>query len=99
MKHLARLAFAVATAAAVLAPVTEAFAVTRDAKPSARCSRHYGKGWAPTENMAKFQAREIIEQTTGNWPIATDKITNEKYSCKPEGAQWFCRSQIDVCKS
>lgn len=98
MSKLLRTALAGFAAAAMLLPAAEAFAQKRDHKP-ASCSRHYGKGWAPTQDMAKFQAWEIIAQTTGNWPIATDKLTNEKYSCKPEGGQWFCRSQVDVCKS
>lgn len=99
MTNLLRATLAGFAAAAMLLPAAEAFAQKRDHKPGNNCSRHYGKGWAPTESMAKFQAWEIIAQTTGNWPFATDKLVNEKYSCKPEGGQWFCRSQVDVCKS
>ena len=99
MTRLVRLAIAAATLATVLLPIVEASAATRNAARASSCSRHYGKGWAPTEDMAKFQSWEIIAQTTGNWPIASDKLTNEKYSCKAEGGQWFCRSQVDVCKA
>ncbi|MFM9942577.1 MAG: hypothetical protein ACKVP7_24125 [Hyphomicrobiaceae bacterium] len=62
------------------------------------CSRKGGRGWAPTEGMARFQAWEIVAQTTGNWPFMTDTFRNEKYKCAPEGGQWKCISQIDVCK-
>ncbi len=65
----------------------------------ANCKTHYGRGWAPTVDMAKFQAWEIIAQTTGNWPFMSDKFTNERYTCKPDGSQIRCESKIDVCKS
>jgi hypothetical protein len=69
------------------------------AKPAANCKRHYGTGWAPTENMAKFQSWEITAQVTGNWPFQTDTFRNERYRCKQEGSGWRCQSSIDVCKS
>ena len=61
------------------------------------CVTKYGRGWAFSVDGAKFQAWEIIAQTTGNWPIQTDVFKNEKYSCKPEGSQFRCDSRIDVC--
>ena len=67
-------------------------------KVSANCQRKGGRGWAPTEAMARFQAWEIVAQTTGNWPIMTDTFKNEVYRCKPDGSQWMCLSWIDVCK-
>lgn len=70
----------------------------KTATKSAACSPKRGRGWAPTEAMARFQAWEIVAQTTGNWPIMTDTFKNERYKCKPEGAQWRCDSWIDVCK-
>ena len=48
--------------------------------------------------MARFQAWEIVAQTTGNWPIQTDVFKNERYKCQQEGFQWRCDSWIDVCK-
>lgn len=62
------------------------------------CVRKGGRGWAPTEAMARFQAWEIVAQTTGNWPFMVDTFRNETYKCQPEGAQWKCISRIDVCK-
>jgi hypothetical protein len=83
-----------------LAPATGAFAQSgKKAAAKANCKTHYGRGWAPTESMAKFQAWEIIAQTTGNWPFATDTLTNERYTCRPDGAMIRCESKIDVCKS
>lgn len=62
------------------------------------CVTKYGRGWAFTLDGAKFQAWEIVAQTTGNWPFQTDVFKNEKYTCKPEGSQFRCDSRIDVCK-
>lgn len=90
-----------AVAGVALAPATAAFAQqkAKQAAAKGKCTTHYGRGWAPTESMAKFQAWEIIAQTTGNWPFATDKLTNERYTCKPDGAMIRCESKVDVCKS
>jgi len=69
-------------------------------KTAARnCAPKRGRGWAPTENMARFQAWEIVAQTTGNWPFMSDTFKNERYKCAPEGSGWRCDSWIDVCKS
>ncbi len=69
-------------------------------KTSARnCAPKRGRGWAPTEGMARFQAWEIVAQTTGNWPIMSDTFKNERYKCAPNGSGWRCDSWIDVCKS
>lgn len=62
------------------------------------CTRKRGRGWAPTENLARFQAWEIVAQSTGNWPFMVDTFRNETYQCQPDGGQWKCLSQIDVCK-
>lgn len=72
------------------------------AKPKAahgKCETKRGKGWGFNEAQAKFQAWEIIGQTTGNWPIITDTYRNERYKCAPDGSGVTCYSWIDVCKS
>ena len=61
------------------------------------CVTKYGRGWDFTLDGAKFQAWEIVAQTTGNWPFQSDVFRNEKYTCKPEGSQYRCDSRIDVC--
>jgi hypothetical protein len=64
----------------------------------AGCTTKNGKGWAWTEDLARFQAWEIVAQVTGNWPIQTDTFRNERYKCKPDGNGYTCLSWIDVCK-
>lgn len=79
-----------------------AFDTGAHAAPKAKagnCAAKRGRGWAPTEAMARFQAWEIVAQTTGNWPIKTDTFKNERYKCKPEGMGYKCDSWMDVCKS
>lgn len=63
-----------------------------------KCETKRGKGWGFTEGQAKFQAWEIIGQTTGNWPVITDTYKNERYKCAPDGSGVTCYSWIDVCK-
>jgi hypothetical protein len=71
----------------------------KKATKSANCAPKRGRGWAPTEAMARFQAWEIVAQTTGNWPIMSDTFKNERYKCKTDPAGFMCDSWIDVCKS
>jgi hypothetical protein len=100
MMMLRALVIGLSVAGLALAPGTGALA-QQNAKTAAKanCKTHYGRGWAPTESMAKFQAWEIIAQTTGNWPFVSDTFKNERYTCKPDGSMIRCESKIDVCKS
>lgn len=82
--------------AALLVPAEEAAAA---GKKGGNCVTKYGRGWAFSESGAKFQAWEIIAQTTGNWPFMSDTFKNERYTCKPDGSQIRCDAKIDVCKS
>jgi hypothetical protein len=91
ISKLIALAAAVALVGGTLVAATSAEA--------AKCKTHYGKGWAPTKDMAKFQSWEITAQVTGNWPFMSDTFRNERYKCKPDGSGWECRSAIDVCRS
>lgn len=89
-----------AAASFIGAPAFDTQAQTaKKAAKSGNCAPKRGRGWAPTEAMARFQAWEIVAQTTGNWPIKTDTFKNERYKCKPDPAGYVCDSWIDVCKS
>lgn len=91
-------------AVALLGLAAAAFALPQDAvaqskgKKAGNCKTHYGTGWAPTQDMAKFQSWEITAQVTGNWPLMSDTFRNERYRCKTEGSGYRCNSAIDVCK-
>ena len=98
MKHIA-----IAAGCGLLLATTQIDDVAAQARKApvakSQCSTKHGKGFAPTESMARFQAWEIIAQTTGNWPIITDTYKNERYKCAPDGNGVTCYSSIDVCKS
>lgn len=91
---LAALVLGLAAAGAVLVP--SGFVSTAEA---GKCVTKRGKGWAWTEDLARFQAWEIVAQLSGNWPIQTDTFRNERYKCKKDGDGYTCLSWIDVCKS
>jgi|SRR5581483_12390326 hypothetical protein len=103
MMRKAVMVVAIGLAAGALAatPIFDApvQAAAKKASKSGNCAPKRGRGWAPTQDMAKFQAWEIVAQTTGNWPIMTDTFKNERYKCKPDPAGYVCDSWIDVCKS
>jgi hypothetical protein len=100
-----RIAFALfvglAAASFISAPAIDAQAqgAKKATKSASNCAPKRGRGWAPTEAMARFQAWEIVAQTTGNWPIMSDTFKNERYKCKTDPAGYVCDSWIDVCKS
>jgi hypothetical protein len=85
-----------AAAGLVTASFDDAFAAP---KRGHACYNKKGRGFAPTRDMAKFQAWEIVAQITGNWPIQTDTFRNETYRCKQDSSGWVCISSINVCKS
>jgi hypothetical protein len=64
----------------------------------AGCVTRHGKGWAWTEDLAKFQAWEIVSQLHGNWPLPDTNFCNTRYKCKADGSGYTCLSSIDVCK-
>ena len=100
MRRIAYAMIGLAAASFISVPAFDAQAQgAKKAAKSANCAPKRGRGWAPTEAMARFQAWEIVAQTTGNWPIKTDTFKNERYKCKPDPAGYVCDSWIDVCKS
>lgn len=70
-----------------------------DAEAKQNCVRKAGEGWGITKGIAEFQAYEIIQQVTGNWPFQTDKISKPVYSCKGGDGSWTCIARATVCKS
>jgi hypothetical protein len=72
-------------------------ALSMAASAEAGCVRKGGNGWGLTKDIAKFQAFEIIEQSTGNWPVRTDKITQPVFTCKEDALGWHCKAFAKVC--
>ncbi|NJM35242.1 MAG: hypothetical protein HC850_11615 [Rhodomicrobium sp.] len=69
-----------------------------EAQADSHCVKKAGQGWGITRSIAEFQAYEIIQQVTGNWPVATDKISKPVYSCKGGEGSWTCIARATVCK-
>jgi hypothetical protein len=83
----------------VIALCAAAFAfapLSAEAKSS--CIKKAGEGWGITKSIAQFQAYEIIQQVTGNWPIETDRISKPVYRCKGGDGSWTCIARATVCR-
>jgi hypothetical protein len=99
----------VAAAGAALALVFAA------AGAEAQCVTKGAKAYASSEASAKWYVMETMVQDVswGLWPgflqanpehtahykVEGYKITNERYQCKPEGGQVFCRGRATFCKA
>jgi hypothetical protein len=83
--------------AAVLAAAALAV-LPYEAHAKSHCVKKAGQGWGITRSIAEFQAYEIIQQVTGNWPVVTDKISKPVYSCKGGEGSWTCIARATVCK-
>lgn len=68
------------------------------AQATTACVKKAGEGWGLTKGMAQFQAYEIIQQVTGNWPVQSDKISRPVYTCKGGDGSWTCIARALVCK-
>ncbi len=71
---------------------------TTEVSAAGKCRKSFGRGAAPTEQLARLQAWERVAQATGNWPIVTDTFRNESYTCAPVAGGWRCRGSILVCR-
>ena len=75
-----------------------AFGLVNAAEAKSVCVKKAGEGWGVTKGIAEFQAFEIIQQVTGNWPFQSDEISKPVYSCKGGDGSWTCVARATVCK-
>jgi hypothetical protein len=75
-----------------------AFGFAAEAQAKKSCVKKAGEGWGITKSIAEFQAYEIIQQVTGNWPFQSDEISKPVYSCKGGDGSWTCIARATVCK-
>lgn len=75
-----------------------ALGLANAAEAKSSCVKKAGEGWGITQGIAEFQALEIIQQVTGNWPIQSDAISKPVYSCKGGDGSWTCVARATVCK-
>ena len=83
------------------------------AAAQAACVTKAANATSPTENQAKWYVMETMVQSvswglwpgfvaanqtrTSNWQLEGYKVTGERYQCKPEGGQVFCRGSATFC--
>ena len=95
------------------AAVAASFALAGAAQ--AQCVSKGANATAGTADAAKWYVMETMVQSVswGLWPgflsanpqhttkykVEGYKITNERYDCKPQGGQVFCRGRATFCKS
>lgn len=74
----------------------------------AQCVTKGANATAGTEASAKWFVMETMVQAVswGLWPswlangkVAGYAVRNEKYDCKPQGGQVFCRGRATFCKT
>jgi hypothetical protein len=74
----------------------------------AQCVTKGANATAGSESSAKWYVMETMVQAVswGLWPgwVANGKVAgytvrNEKYDCKPQGGQVFCRGRATFCKT
>ena len=81
----------------------------------AQCVTKAANATAGSESSAKWYVMETMVQAVswGLWPgflaanpehtrnykVAGYRITNERYQCRPEGGQVFCRGSATFCKT
>jgi hypothetical protein len=90
-----------------IAPCVAMLLVLGATGASAACVTKGAVATAESEKSAKWYALETMVQSVswGLWPgfLSNGKvegyaISNERYSCKPEGAGSTCRGQATFCK-
>ena len=74
----------------------------------AQCVTKAANATSGSEQSAKWFVMETMVQAVswGLWPgflannkVEGYKVSNEKYQCKPEGGQVFCRGSATFCKT
>jgi hypothetical protein len=83
---------------AVLCASGLALGLANVAEAKSSCVKKAGEGWGITKSIAQFQAFEIIQQVTGNWPFQSDEISKPVYSCKGGDGSWTCVARATVCQ-
>lgn len=87
MKHLTA---AVLFAAMVLGQSGAAMA--------AACKTTSVQGWGLTEEMAKWQANDMLLLSTGNLLTQTSKMSKPSHKCSSSLLGWTCTATAKVCK-
>lgn len=62
------------------------------------CSKTTSEGWGLTEELAKWQAQDMMMLATGNLIVQNDKISKPAYKCSSSLLGWNCKATAKICK-
>lgn len=65
---------------------------------AASCKMATAEGWGPTEELAKWQATDMLLLSTGNLISQNDRFSKPSHSCKFTILGWTCKASAKVCK-
>lgn len=98
-----------------IACATGAFLLASASAEAADCTTKGANATASSESSAKWYVMETMVQSvswglwpgflaanpqhTSNYKIDGYRISGERYECKPQGGQVFCRGRATFCKA
>jgi len=65
---------------------------------AANCKTSTGEGWGLTQDMAKWQASDMLLLSTGNLLQQKDRFSKPQYNCSFTVLGWTCKASAKVCK-
>ena len=62
------------------------------------CKQSSAQGWGLTEELAKWQATDLLLFSTGNWIVQNDRFSKPSHNCKLTLLGWTCTTTAKICK-
>lgn len=82
---------------AVFGLIMSLFVAQTNPVVAADCSKKSAQGWGLTEELAKWQATDLLLLSTGNLLIQNNTVYKPKHSCKLTLLGWTCTATAKVC--
>ncbi len=97
MKNLSAVAAAIVAGMLLCAGTASAQCVTKGANATA--GSEASAKWFVMETMVQAVSWGLWPGWVANGKIAGYSVRSEKYECKPQGGQVFCRGRATFCKT
>ncbi len=65
---------------------------------AAECKTASAQGWGLTQEMAKWQANDMLLLSTGNLPVQNDRFSKPSHKCSLTLLGWSCKATAKICK-
>ncbi len=62
------------------------------------CKTQTAEGWGLTEELAKWQATDMLLLSTGNLISQNDRFSKPQHKCSFTLLGWTCKASAKVCK-